>query len=603
MAMGNFLGGVYQGGLSTWGMMQNDDKLKIEREKADRDAYEFNKRKGVDDKLLDIASRETAAQENSNFANGGAASDALTEQAINQNTADVANNDPTDPGQTPTAPISDEQKAQIRQAYSPKGFGGDTAKLATEGALAQVRNKAVDVADAGDGFDTDTIKDAVTPEARATITKQYGGMKPDDLNQYRFSMERAKAYEAAGDWKTAKELKASAESDASGSFISAIIGRDRNKALALYNLYPNGHNLQDLTFAPNGDVIITDGNGEKTIPQYDAIASSMAMMKPEQATAMVMNKYKNDENMQRVLAAIQGRKTAAEIAADAKVTVGAGHDATRLAGGTGKGGTGSGKGGKLAGYDDDQYMGYAAQELKDAIGADGQKLPTLKKMDIQNSVQELHRNHPDLSPNDTLLIAMKAADHPDLIKPYVQPNGVIAMAYSDPKLGDQSRQFIVRNNIPIDAAKKLGMSDEDLERNASMVLGKLPNPALSDLAAAVADPKVYQQAIAQLNSVPNNQKNINAFQTQYNWMKYYKAPKVTPPAGSNAAPSPQGAPSVTADPSGSAYRAGKIVRKNVGDTVANLQENVTDPAFSAADKAIDFTVGGLKNFYSGAAGK
>lgn len=525
MGMGNFMGGVFQGGLKTWEMFQQDDKLKMEREKADRESYDFNKRKGVDDKLVDIAGREAAAQTDSNFANDGTASDALAEQAINYNVGDVANNDPADPSQTPTAPIKEEDKAAIRKAYDPKNYT-NKAQLAIDGAEAKIRNTAVDNANESnpDGFSTDDMDNAVTPEARTAITKQYGGMRPDELNQYRFSMERAKAYEAAGDWKTAKELKASAESDASGSFISAVIGRDRNKALALYNLYPNGHDLQDLRFAPNGDVIITDGNGEKVIPQYDAIASSMALMKPEQAATMVMNKYKNDENMQRVLAAIQGRNTAAVIAADAKVTVGAGHDAVRIAGGPGRSGTGSGKGGKLAGYDDDQYMGYAAQELKDAIGQDGQKLPTLKKMDIQNSVQELHRNHPEMSPNDVLLIAMKASDHPDLIKPYVQPNGVIAMTYSDPKLGDQSRQFIVRNNIPIDAAKKLGMSDEDLARNASMVLGNLPKPALSDLAAAVADPKVYQQAINQLNSVPNNQKNLNTFQTQYNWMKYYKAP-------------------------------------------------------------------------------
>lgn len=54
MAMGNFLGGVFQGGLKTWEMFQQDDKLKMEREKADRDAYTFDKQKKVDASTAEI---------------------------------------------------------------------------------------------------------------------------------------------------------------------------------------------------------------------------------------------------------------------------------------------------------------------------------------------------------------------------------------------------------------------------------------------------------------------------------------------------------------------------------------------------------------------
>lgn len=306
MAMGNFLGGVFQGGMHVWNQQQQDEKLRIEREKADRESYEFDKRKVVDAKMQDISNREAAETERAGrvegFANSGAATDALVEQAINANMADVANNEP---GQTQAVPITDEQKTQIRAAYNPKGFGGDLSKLATEGELAQVRNKAVDAASAGDGFDADTIRDAVTPENQAKIVKRNGGIKPDEVNQYRYTMERARAYEAAGDWKTAKELKKSADADAAGSFMQAVHSEDRVKAMQLYNLFPNGHNVADIQF--NGDKIqITDESGGiRVIDKRTAIKSAMAMVDPSKAALMDDVEYKSNESMSKLIAKLE----------------------------------------------------------------------------------------------------------------------------------------------------------------------------------------------------------------------------------------------------------------------------------------------------------
>lgn len=255
MSFGNFAGGLVQGGIAVNKMFNDNSDQKIKEQAAEENQYKFDKQKAFDKSMEDISKREadaTSTQPDTSITTP-VESQPVQSEATESEPVD-ANNAPADhPDFTPA------KEPQAQPAPAP-------------------------------------AKPALSP-----LSKSGFGAAPDPVNKYRFALERAAAYDKLGDFKSANEIKKNATLDATGEFANAILSGDRQTAFDMYQTYPNGHYLKNLSFGKdekgNDTVITEDVNGNKVVSnKMDILIGAIAHSgDTEKALTMLTNRMNAED--------------------------------------------------------------------------------------------------------------------------------------------------------------------------------------------------------------------------------------------------------------------------------------------------------------------
>lgn len=282
MAGGSFYGGLASGAMATWKMLQDEERMSMERDRQERA-----------NKVADMQIKNLEDQE-----------------AARTQVGDITRQEAGD------AALAATPAAQRQANY-------DAALAANQTAVAS-----------GEG-------EALTDTQKSDVAKAYGvGLASDDVRRYQYGLKRAQVFEAAGDIARAKAYRDEAQDQAAAAWMQGILGKDSARVKDLYNLYPNGHNVSNVGFDDKGNVLITDDKGQRTMDKYDAVAQGLAVMKPETAAKFIETQLqaKDRDEIKRYLGELSTR--IAQQNADTRVASVLGR--TGGAGSAGTRGTGSG---------------------------------------------------------------------------------------------------------------------------------------------------------------------------------------------------------------------------------------------------------------------
>lgn len=278
--MGNgFWGGVFQGGMAVLDQNNKDRQVAMMEKRDARDQQAFDDAQSVKEAMKDIGTQEAAAVD-------------LNKQApaaIDDSVAEATKNISADESMSP-------------------------------------EDKASQIAASAAG-----IKSAWGAR---------GGVVPDDVNAYRFGLQRVNALKASGALKEAREMHKDVTDAAVGSFIGALGSGDSNKAFQMYQTFPNGHYVQSLTVSPDGKTVLSiDSTGHRIEqPTSKLIATALGYTSPEKA-ATILASMEGREDAQET------RRSNADLAAAIRLMTARGSGSGGGSGGTGTGGGHSGAGG------------------------------------------------------------------------------------------------------------------------------------------------------------------------------------------------------------------------------------------------------------------
>ena len=251
MAGGSFYGGLASGAMATWKMLQDEERMSMERDRQERA-----------NKVADMQIKNLEDQE-----------------AARAQVGDISRQEAGD------AAIAATPAAQRQANY-------DAALAANQAAVAS-----------GEG-------DALTDAQKGDVAKAYGvGMPSDDVRRYQYGLKRAQVFEAAGDIARAKAYRDEAQDQAAAAWMQGILGKDSARVKDLYNLYPNGHTVSNIGFDDKGNVLITNEKGQRTMDKYDAVAQGLAVMKPETAAKFIETQLqaKDRDEIKRYLGELSSR--------------------------------------------------------------------------------------------------------------------------------------------------------------------------------------------------------------------------------------------------------------------------------------------------------
>lgn len=159
----------------------------------------------------------------------------------------------------------------------------------------------------------------LTAEQRQVIASTKGVAKMSPYMTYDLDMQRANAFEKAGDVKMAASLREQATHRAAADAMRAGLAGDWRTFGKLYNIYPDGNTIREMRASDKKDkdgnplVSIIDNDGHETHQsQYDLVSAALAKLSPTAAANLMASDRKLDERMRQVYAQINGRLAQAE---------------------------------------------------------------------------------------------------------------------------------------------------------------------------------------------------------------------------------------------------------------------------------------------------
>lgn len=122
---------------------------------------------------------------------------------------------------------------------------------------------------------------ALSEEEAAGVKRSLGAWD-SPVAKYAYDQDRISAHLRAGDTKTAEQIIKTAEARAGMDFLGALARGDDKTATALYNLYPNGHTIDNIS--RNGDnAVITQDGRTSTISMNDLARLTLDRIDPDAA--------------------------------------------------------------------------------------------------------------------------------------------------------------------------------------------------------------------------------------------------------------------------------------------------------------------------------
>lgn len=332
MSLGNMMGGAFQGGMAVWNQFQQDDRLKldqermqIERDKAAREKTAFDQAEAVKKKLGDSLAEEESANRSTSLADTYTTA-AKTDPSLLNGAGMVA------PG--PDAPAASGNVATDSIALGTANINADQTLSDTDKA-AQIQ--------------------AMTQGVKAAWTPKYG-LVPDVVNAYRFQLERANILTKSGALKEGREMKASAQDDAAGAGMSALLSGDHRTFNVLKSIFDRGRKSPDVQgFDAKGNLIVGFDSVNKPIThdKYDALMAIGATASSPEKTMQMFTSRANREDMDELkrllgLRAADTRDASVASQIDRRLVQNA-TDGAKITGGTGGAGTRTGTGTRAAG--------------------------------------------------------------------------------------------------------------------------------------------------------------------------------------------------------------------------------------------------------------
>lgn len=165
----------------------------------------------------------------------------------------------------------------------------------------------------------------LTDEQRAVIASTKGIAKVSPYMSYDLDMQRANAFEKAGDAKMAASLREQATQRAAGDAMRAGLAGDWRTFGKLYNIYPDGNTIREMRASNQKDkdgnplVSIIDNDGNESLQsQYDLVSAALSKLSPTAAANMLANDRKLDERMRQIYAQNNARLAQIEARASAR---------------------------------------------------------------------------------------------------------------------------------------------------------------------------------------------------------------------------------------------------------------------------------------------
>ena len=308
MNIGAMMGGAFQGGMKVWDQFQQEDKLRIDREKADREKTQFDEAQTLKETLRNIAGQEAGAN--------------ADRQAVE--------------GYSKATPAG----TLIPNESGPVTATGDVAKDSIAIGTTNI-NADQSLSDA----DKTSQIASMTSGVQAAWKPKYG-LVPDSVNAYRFGTERANALQSAGHFKEAREERGYQQDQAVGAAISAGLNGDHRTLNSLNTIWDRaGKSPEVRGFDTKGNFLVANPDGStRAIPKYDALMGIAAQASSPEKTMQLLTSRANREEMDEIRRLLGLR---AADTAEAKVLGGtAGRAGSGAAGaGSGSGATGAGGGG------------------------------------------------------------------------------------------------------------------------------------------------------------------------------------------------------------------------------------------------------------------
>lgn len=501
MALGNIFGGIVTGGLAVNQALNENEKVRIEQEKAARDQADYDEKQAMKDGLKKIGQDEADAEtnaaanahDNQSYVDSGAAADALTEQAKNYNKDLTAN-----------------EVAGIKDAYSQ----ADSNFQAKEGALATARNSAFKAAPTADVYGP--ADPSLGKGQKQQISMAYGGIKPEAVNKYRFALQRANVFQNAGNFEAAQKIKKDASTEASSAFVGAILNQDRDAAFGLYQTFPNGHFLQSLDFDKDGNIVTEDDSGhQKVTPKFDVILGALAKSgDPDKAVALMAGRMTAEEKSAMAQQMLELKTDMANKAIDTKMAIAKMNDDRGFAGLlfraiNGKGGSGSGES-SGSGKSGEGVLGGKFNKLIDSANPESAK----QAVDSEVMYKRLLKSNPSLVSNqdgDATATQMAMALGTGKILPTVNMKSDASFAWS--AKDGASNKWTLEDNV--DPLKTVGSiyKDKDGNPDGAQVAADIRKAFPKEYAAAIRL-SGNREAYGKLNAAANDESVIPAERLQ-----------------------------------------------------------------------------------------
>lgn len=395
MSAGSFYGGAAQGLMGALKYFQNQQRIDMEQQRADREDQVWNQQEALRKELGDISGQE--ATERAAGKNRTQAQEASNQALANQQNEQADQAAAALRENVPDAPP--EQEQAVRNAYkgvTPTGDAG--AKSMAAQAL-----KAADDNGA-----------PLTDQNKRTIENAYGlNYRSDPRIEYDYSMRRAAAFDKAGDFKTALSLRKDAHETAAGHALSALFNKDSAALEDLANIFPNGKRYSGVSFDDDGKNILfkrDNGTPDKVPVAQAALSILSSVSQDKAATLMAQMEARSDTNeLRREIAALS---LAFKYGPD-----GPGGRNSR----NGTGGAGSGKDPVSLGQEEghkalDNALNRSLKEggtLQAPGGKDGKTMvpvdPTSFSLAAHTLFDDIYAANPNVPPSRIALLAHEAA--------------------------------------------------------------------------------------------------------------------------------------------------------------------------------------------------
>lgn len=439
----------------------------------------------------------------------------------------------------------------------------------------------------------------LSKEQEAVIRGQANAESPlNPITQFKTAQAQA-AILARTNPKEAHAFMDGAMQTFGGHMISAIKERNPKALIDSYNAIPNGHSISDVKF-DNGNVVVTDDSGTRTIPERELISSIYAKVNPDKAMSIDSIEARAKEKIEQMAETLDARERQNAIHNQFL------RDKAMFGGGNGSGSSGS-VGTVKKGDPDFIKIG---SDLK-AFGDDGAANADTARLahDFYNSTQgeNTQRRAVDAmqgamayrARRDTL-VAEFQKDNDGKMPTEDQINDQIAPPVIDPMTGTVARRFSINPADPAAPAYIFGTPIAEgapapvlsirngQNRMLPAVIASIQSGTLDDADRAKWNAKVSESVAG----LPDDQKQAVLAQWGADGLigrvtKYVKP--TTPPAKESAA-------TVSAKPEPVAPRSEAEIAlygerpKGLGDAIAWAAKKAGDVAGAAKDRLIKYSV-------------
>lgn len=547
---GNFAGGLVQGagmGLKIMDQADQLDERQREQQLAKDSAAAFSKI-GKDDHQGFVDNGGQIKVGNQQFNDMATAKKFASDKDLASFVTDGASNpansaQPTAPS-SPSAPSTssgattrfpDQDTSGVDTTPAPTSAPQDLATKptpASSGAIPTVDASQPDQSPASAQAPTDpssiTQSKLATPLPVQTLDKSGNAVPMKTYGMQDYLNYKAQRAGELGLGKQADEAMAKAlASRFSNAAMKAYAAGDYDEVYRLHNVLPDGYTVKRQVIPANQDgagggillTMVNDKTGEvwgqpiKFANDREAAGAFVAAAQ-QKLPEWLIQQGRQDNDTTRALYKMQveQQKISQRYSAMESNLLG------KIAGLSMKGaGAGGGKG-DLA-YGADPQMSFVENLVKNGKGDDGQPLGLTAQTNIMANAEQIHHNHPNLSPAAIAQISTDATLHPESIKPEFDPkSNSLMLVYRDPtavnKDGDNvGTPYIVSKSITPELAKQRGFSDKMMAQAASVAMSNMSDDQKSGLKLVTSDPDAMKQAQA---SIMDRYKQMAAQQAQQN---------------------------------------------------------------------------------------